>query len=227
MLRSRPRRSRLACVKRTLLIAPFDGPLAAALASSAQAAGWALALGLARGRSAAPEAPAGEVAALAYDPRSYVSAASLVLSARNSLGELDAAVLVLDPASAKADFLAAKPGELSALVEERCSGPLYLARELIRRFVARGSGALLLLAPESPRDAAPGPLDALAEGAFEGLGRGLFAAAAGASWSALGLRDASGLPERAAGHILELLGDAKKAKTGRWLRYTGKSGLFG
>jgi hypothetical protein len=216
-------------VKRTLLIAPFDGPLASVLASAALAESWALALGLARGRSPSPAVPGeeGGTVALDYDPRSYVSASSLVLSARNALGEIDAAVLLLDPARAKADFLAAKPGELSGLVEERCSGPLFLARELVRRFEARKSGAILLLAQESPRDAAPGPLAALAEGAFEGLGKGLFAAASGASWKAYGLRDASGQGERAARYAFELLGDPKGAKAGRWLRFTGKSGLFG
>lgn len=215
-------------MKKTILIAPFDGPLAAALASEAGSEGWSVALALARG--AAPNAPAEAspgVATLAYDPRSYVSASSLVLSAMNALGELDAAVLVFDPASAKADFLSGKPGELSGLVDERCAGPLFLARELIRRFEARKSGSILLLAPESPRDAALGPAASMADGAFEGLGSGLFAAASGAPWSAYGLRDASGQPERAARFALALLGEPRSAKSGRWLRYAGKSGIFG
>ena len=223
-------------MKKTILIAPFDGPLAAALASEASAAGWSVALALSRrAASPAPGSDAGNEASgganyvtVAYEPRSFVSASALVISAENGLGSLDAAILVLDPAEAKADFLAAKPGELAALVEERCSGPLYLARELVRRFEARGSGRILLLAPESPRDAALGPAAAMAAGAFEGLGEGLFAAAtSSSSWSAYGLRDASGQGDRLARYALELLGEAKPAKAGRWLRYSGKSGLFG
>jgi hypothetical protein len=225
-------------VKKTILIAPFDGPLAAALASEASAAGWSVALALVRGRSAAPiERPQGSppedggdrarATTLDYEPRSYVSASSLVLSARNALGELDAAILIFDPASAKADFLAGKPGELSGLVEERCSGPLYLSRELVRRFESRKAGSILFLAPESPRDAALGPAAAMADGAFEGLAKGLFAASVGAPWSAYGIRDASGQPERTARYALELLEEAKAAKAGRWIRYTGKTGLFG
>ncbi len=215
-------------MKKTILIAPFDGPLASALAAEAGAELWSVALALPHGPASAATADPGQgVAAIPYDPRSYVSASSLVLSARNALGELDAAILILDPASAKADFLAGRPGELSALVEERCSGPLFLARELVRRFEARKAGSILLFAPESPRDAALGPLAAMADGAFEGLGTGLFAAAAGASWSAYGLRDASGQADRAARYALELLAEPKGAKSGRWLRYTGKSGIFG
>jgi hypothetical protein len=140
---------------------------------------------------------------------------------------LDAAVLVFDPAVAKADFMAAKPGELSLFVDERCSGPLFLARELARRFEAHKAGRLLLLAPESPRDAAIGPVASMADGAFEGLGMGLFAASASASWSAYGLRDASGQADRVARYALELLSEPKPTKAGRWLRYSGKGGLFG
>lgn len=106
-------------------------------------------------------------------------------------------------------------------------GPSLLGPRVVKRFEARGSGAILLVAPESPRDAAPGPLAALADGAFEGLGRGLFAAAAGARWTAYGLRDASGQSEKAARYTLELIADPKQTKAGRWLRYTGKSGIFG
>jgi hypothetical protein len=213
-------------VKKTILIAPFDGPLAAALAAEASSDGWSVALALVRGLAAPADAAPGFLT-LAYDPRSYVSASTLALSAQNALGELDAAVLVFDPAAAKAEFLSSKPGELAGLVEERCSGPLFLAREIIRRFEARKSGSILLFAPESPRDAALGPTAAMADGAFEGLGTGLFAAAAGASWAAYGLRDASGQADRAARFALELLGEAKPAKAGRWLRYSGKGGIFG
>jgi hypothetical protein len=223
-------------VKKTILIAPCGGPLATALAAEAMAELWSVAQAQVRSQSspkaAAADAPVqgsapGLAATLAYDPRSYVSAASLVLSAVNAIGELDAAVLVFDPSGAKADFLSGRPGELSALVEERCSGPLFLARELARRFEARGSGSILLLAPENPRDAALGPAASMADGAFEGLGSGLFAAAAGAPWSAFGLRDASGQSDRVARFALELLSEAKSSKAGRWIRYTGKGGIFG
>jgi hypothetical protein len=226
-------------VNKTILIAPFDGPLAAALSTEAGQAGWSVALALARtaplseaeglaaSHSGAADEGAETAVTLYYDPRSFVSASSLVLSAENAIGAIDAAILVFDPAAAKADFLSAKPGELSGLVEERCSGPLFLARELVRRFEARRSGRLLLLAPENPRDAALGPAAALADGAFGGLGAGLFAAAAAAAWSAYGLRDASGQSDRAARYALELLSETKPSKAGRWLRYSGKGGLFG
>jgi hypothetical protein len=225
-------------VSKTILIAPFEGPLAAAIADEAGGAGWTVGFGRAQRRGAAAgagSAPGGEVpgegpsgaVAIAYEPRSFVSASTLVISAENALGPLDAAVIVFDPSGAKAELLDAKPGELAALVEERCSGPLFLAREIVRRFEARGAGRLLLVAPESPRDAAQGPAAAMAEKAFEGLGSGLFAAASSSAWSAYGIRDASGQADRLARFALELLSEPKPSKAGRWLRYSGKAGLFG
>ncbi len=228
-------------MSKTILIAPFEGPLAAALEERARAAGWSAALGLARsgqGGSARPaEAPgavkaaepagAARAAAFSYDPRSCASAAALVLSAATALGGLDAAVIASPAAAAKADFPGGKPADIAQLVDERCAGPLYLARELARRFEEKGGGRILLFAQESPRDAEAGPAAALAYGAFEGLGKGLFAASTGGNWYAYGLRDSSGAPDRAARLALELLEEARPARAGRWMRFSGKSGLFG
>jgi hypothetical protein len=214
-----------------MLIAPFEGPLATALAAEARAAGWAIALAM-----PGPPRPAAEgegedasreTAPLAYNPASFVSVSALLLAARNALGELDAVVLVSDRGTAALDLAACKPGEISALVERKCTGLLYIARELVKRFEARKTGRLLLLCSEPPRDAALGPTTALAEAAFEGLGRGLFEASSGAAWCAYGIQDASSQPERAARYALGLLGDAKTSKAGRWLRFTGRTGIFG
>jgi len=220
-------------VSKTILIAPFEGPLALALAEAAREAGWSAALAVAprrRGDGSREECAVPEGAlcvALPYDPASYVSASALVAAACNALGGLDAAVLVADHQAGSVDPGACKPGDLSALVGARCAGPLFLVRELARRFEARRSGSFLLLAPERPRDAASGPAAALADGAFEGLGRGLFAQAAGACWKAFGVIDASGQADLAARYALSLLEEGRGSKAGRWLRHTGKGGLFG
>jgi hypothetical protein len=164
---------------------------------------------------------------LMYNPASYVSVSSLVQAARNVLGELDALLLVADPRSGRADFSTGKPGNLAHYLEERCAGPLWLAREVTRLFEARRSGAILLLAPEIPKDARLGPAASTANGAFTGLGEGLFSAAWGGAWSAFGLRDASGQADRCARFALALLAEKRSSKAGRWLRFTGKSGIFG
>ncbi|HET7839238.1 MAG TPA: hypothetical protein VFL04_05730 [Rectinemataceae bacterium] len=218
-------------MKKTMLIAPFGGALAAAIAAEARAAGWAVALAMPgpprAGQEKTEDDPGGDTATLSYNPSSYVSVAALVLSARNALGEIDAAVLVADRGSGGLDLVASKPGDIAALVEEKCAGPLYLARELVRRFEARRSGSILMLSSEPPRDASSGPSTSLVDSAFEGLGRGLFGLSSGASWRAYGVQDASSQADRAARFALGLLGEAKGAKAGRWIRFTGRTGIFG
>jgi NAD(P)-dependent dehydrogenase (short-subunit alcohol dehydrogenase family) len=218
-------------VKKTILIAPFNGPVAAAVASEARGAGWKLAIALARAprreTQEQVEETDGDSFTLSYNPASFVSVSAMVHAANNALGEIDAAVLIADPTRFRADFTAGSPGELGALVEEQCAGPLYLVRELVRRFEARKAGRILLLAPERPRDAALGPVASLAAGAFEGLGGGLFTMAEGAPWTAYGVLEASGIPERAARFVLALLEEQKASKAGRWIRHTGKTGIFG
>lgn len=234
-------------MSKTILIAPYAGAHAAALVERANAEGWRTALagarvtdGAARSQKSAsgiqksaqdaertPAHPS-ESAFIAYDPRSCASASALVLSAANALGgRIDAAVIMSDTISEKADFPAGKPADIAQLVDAHCAGPLYLARELVRRFEEQGFGRILLFSLESPRDAEAGPPAALVYGAFEGLGRGLFAASSGKTWNAYGLRDAGGQPDRAARFALELLEEGRPARAGRWIRFSGKSGLFG
>lgn len=218
-------------MEKTILIAPFNGPLASAIAEEARAAGWTVALAYAdaaiREGGAAIGGPEADARALSYTPSSFVSVSAMILQAATALGHIDAAVLIGDPSTVRAGFPGERPGELGAIVEAQCAGPLYLARELSRRFDARRAGSIVLVTPERPRDAAPGPVASLVWGAFEGLGTGLFALAAGAPWSAYGVLEASALPERAAQFVLALLQDQKGSKAGRWIRHTGKSGIFG
>ncbi len=215
---------------KTILIAPYEGVLAAALAERARDTGWSVVLAAAQKTTSNPQnpAPLPGTKVVAYEPRSCASVSALILSAANALGkEIEAAVIMSGAVTDKADFPAGRPADIAQLVDTHCAGPLYLARELVRRFEERGRGRILLFALENPRDAEAGPPAALVYGAFEGLGRGLFAASSGKTWNAYGLRDAGGQPDRAARFALELLEEGRPARAGRWIRFSGKSGLFG
>ena len=125
------------------------------------------------------------------------------------------------------DLFASAPGAVETALASSCLGPALLARELVRCFEARKSGALLLFAVEAPSDAPRGPAASLASAAFRGLGDGLFAQGRAASWQAFGLQDASGLEAESARFAVRLLDEGKSGKSGRWLRFTGKPGIFG
>jgi hypothetical protein len=175
----------------------------------------------------------GERATLPWNPASYVSAGALSIAARSAFGEIDAAVLVADPACWDISLLDGPPGLIAASIEAAVAGPAWLAREIIRRFEARKEGRMLLVSLDEAEGAiegraAPGlAFSALTRGAFMGLGEGLFTRARGASWSAWGIDERSGKVDLAAAFALKLLDEPKTAKSGRWLPFTGRSGIFG
>jgi len=177
-----------------------------------------------------------------WNPSSYISTGGLLLAARNALGEIHSAIIICDPgaeraAGGRSDLFGGTPGGSQAYIEENCLGPALLIRELVRRFRARRSGRILLLYVDREAEAPLGPSQALIAGAFKGLGEGLFSAAKAeaaknastktASWSAFGVADSSGSPEATARFALKLMDDPKAGKAGRWLRFAGKSGIFG
>ena len=75
----------------------------------------------------------------------------------------------------------------------------------------------------SIRSSTPAAFASLVQGAFRGLGEGLFDHARGAPWTAWGILDRSGRPEAAVDFALRLLDEQKPAKSGRWLPFNGKA----
>jgi len=229
-----------------MIIAPFAGSFSSALDRSAQAAGWRT---LRACRSEPPtrteafasaeagrgeRGPAGAASTEApridipWNPASYVSAGALALAA----GEAEVLVIVHEPDGADPSLFDAGPGGLGSALAAATEGPVYLAREFVRRFELAGKGRILLVSVEAPERAAgsaPGSsaFPALVAGAFRGLGEGLFDRARPGSFSAWGIQDRSGKPEAAAEFALRLLEEPKTSKSGRWLPYNGKAGIFG
>lgn len=223
-------------MNKTILVAPYEGPLAAALVSEARAAGWTVAIAISGGASTGSSATAGEaalsgVAVFPLTPGSYVSSTTLFMSVRNALGDLDVAAVVSGAAAGGAagsatDLVGGKPGEVESAIQRGTLGPAMLAREALRCFGTRKAGRLVLLGAESEGEAL-GPAAALAAGAFRGLGDGIFAASREAPWEAFGILDKGENPAETARFVMRLLGEGKGGKSGRWLRFTGKPGLFG
>ena len=220
-----------------MIIAPFEGDFAAALAAAARGAGWKTALASRAGLHEAGPVPkdvgSSDSAIRPWNPASYVSAGALALASASALGEADALVLVWDPATDDSSLFDGPPGRLGSSLEAAIEGPVYLAREMVRRFEARGAGRIVLISMESTSSGgegdAPGSaaFPTLVSAAFRGLGEGLFARARGARWSAWGIADRGGKPEAAIDFALRLLDEPKTSKAGRWLPFGGKAGIFG
>jgi len=218
-----------------MIIAPGEGDTALALAGAAKAAGWTVVLARkqAGAEGTATTRPAAETSgfsSLPWNPSSYVSAGALAIGA-SSRGDVEAVVLISAPEPGDRSLFDGPPGSLASALEEALTGPVWLAREMLRRFEIRKTGKLLALSVEVPMrpSGAPGEgaWTALVSSAFRGFGEGLFDRGRGAHWKAWGIADKSGKPSALADFAIALLEEGKESKSGRWLPFTGKGGIFG
>ncbi len=237
-------------MNKTILIAPFEGPLAAAIAQEARNSFWSVVIARPQGARPDVDSPAqtrgedggggavqgnavtalgdggSDLVSLPWNPASYVSASALILGAKNAFGDVDAVVILSEAEGFHIDLVGGKPGEVEATLHRSVIGPALLVRELLRSFEARKAGSLVLVEREIDTKS-QGPAGGLVSGAFRGLGDGVFAAAKEAAWEAYGILDKGESPADSARFVLRLLEERKNGKSGRWLRFTGKGGLFG
>ena len=235
------RNSTLSAVAKNMIIAPGEGMAVTALADAARAVGWRVLLAQRAGdaeetgpRGSVPRSPirppSGDGDILTWNPASYVSAGALAINA-SSLGPIDALVLVSEPEKYGPSLFDGAPGSLATGLEEATLGPIWLAREIIRRFEAGEGGRVLAVSVEGPEEAQRAAGEqawtAFVQSAFRGFGEGLFDRAREARWKAWGIADKSGKYEALADFAIAILEEGKVAKSGRWLPFNGKAGIFG
>ncbi len=213
-----------------MIIAPAEGETAGAIASVAASAGWRVvpvALPPRRGETLAEDHARTD--RLVWNPASFVSAGTLALTAAKTLGRVDTVVILSSPVDADRSLFGGSPGSIGAALEASVHGPAFLTREMLRLFDGQRSGKLLLVSVE-PLPEGEGGRDAFASlvsGAFRGLGEGIFERGKAAPWTAFGIVEKSGKPTTVAEFALKLLDDPKASKSGRWVPFNGKAGLFG
>lgn len=233
-------------MKKTTLVAPYDDPLARAVAVEARVLGRSVAALLPgygdsrearKGRRGGPSeveaagtdlpGPAPEEAPIPWNPPSFVSARSAVLDASVRFGSVDEAVLVVSPGPAP--DLAAKPAELERILHDRVLSVLWLAREVLTHFTARGSavglGRLILVLADRgqpPRD----PVGAAAFGAASAFAAALAESAPDAPYDVWAVQDSCPQDDLAAQYVRRILEAPPERRPGRILRFTGKSTLF-
>jgi len=172
-------------------------------------------------------------------PGSFVSSTTLFMSVRNALGDPDVVAIVpcspgagggaagaTGAAAGGVDLVGGGPGEAESAIQRGTLGPAMLVREALRCFGSKKAGRLVLLGAETEGETL-GPAASLVAGAFRGLGDGVFVASREAPWEAFGILDKGDNPVETARFVLRLLEDGRGGKSGRWLRFTGKPGLFG
>jgi len=150
-----------------------------------------------------------------------------VLEASVRFGSVDEAVLVVSLGSTPG--LAAKPAEIEKILQDRVLSMVWLVRELLTHFSARGSGGepgrlVLVLADrgQSPRD----PVAAAAFGALSSFAASLAETSPDAPYDIWVVQDSCPQDDLAAQYLSRILQAPPERRPGRVLRFTGKNPLF-
>jgi NAD(P)-dependent dehydrogenase (short-subunit alcohol dehydrogenase family) len=204
---------------RTILVTEGESPVGAALVQLFAARGYAVAAASDRVPSASSAAK--RPLALAWNRRSPISARTLVLSVLNALETLDEAVILEPPSPAGVPLHEAASADIERAFDDS-KGPVFLARELLRTFLARGGGVVSFVCG----GAAAGPLESAAREAFRGLAAGILASPGSEAIVANGFQcGAVDLREYAA-FIDRTLEEKARKITGRWFSYPSRGGFL-
>ncbi|MCX7040955.1 MAG: hypothetical protein NT005_17710 [Spirochaetes bacterium] len=216
---------------RTVLITEADTPLGAALVRLFMAKGDRVAAAVGAG------APAGDGRAfaehrarpfisVAWNRRSPVSARNVMLATLNAFGDFDEALILEPPASATA-LEQCPTAEIDKAFDDS-RGAVFLARELLAHFKARGGGVLCMVGSSSraPDQTGPAVEQAVRE-AFRGFASALLASHATGALVLNGFQGYGTGPEEYAAFIDRTLEEKARKITGRWFTVQPRSGILG
>ncbi len=213
---------------RTILVTEGDSALGAALVRLLITRGYAVAAAMTQkeesavsDRAAAPGGPVRNPFAVSWNRRSPVSARVVVLSTLNALQTLDEA-LIVEPLFPAAGALSEASSANIERAFDDAKGPVFLARELLSSFQARGSGVVSFVCGGP----ATGPVDSATREAFRGLASALLAAPGNASIVANGFQCGAADPEEYAAFIDRTLEEKARKISGRWFSCPARGGFL-
>jgi len=207
---------------RTILVTEGDSPLGAALVRLLVARGHAVAAASDRVPQVAAAGSAVRIPfPLSWNRRSPVSARTVVLSLLNAFETLDEALILEPPFSAGAPLHETASADIERAFDDS-KGPVFLARELLGSFLARGGGVVCFVS----RGPATGPVESAAREAFRGLAAALMASPGSGAIVANGFQCGAVDPEEYAAFIDRTLEEKARKITGRWFSCPARGGFF-
>ncbi|MGA2378776.1 MAG: hypothetical protein ABSG85_05660 [Spirochaetia bacterium] len=207
---------------RTILVTEGDSPLGAALVRLLVARGHAVAAASDRVPQVAAAGSAVRIPfPLSWNRRSPVSARTVVLSLLNAFETLDEALILEPPYSAGAPLHETASADIERAFDDS-KGPVFLARELLGSFLARGGGVVCFVSGGP----ATGPVESAAREAFRGLAAALMASPGSGAIVANGFQCGAVDPEEYAAFIDRTLEEKARKITGRWFSCPARGGFF-
>jgi NAD(P)-dependent dehydrogenase (short-subunit alcohol dehydrogenase family) len=160
-----------------------------------------------------------------WNRRSPLSARSVLLRAVNVLGTLDEAIIVYSSEDKFRPFHELTAAEMEAKIDADVKGYLFIMKEVLAHFMRQRRGTLSLVF-QRPSESLGSPLEASSAAAFRSIGDELFAAYQNEPIFLRGFESASDQPREFSQFVMTAAQEKPERSRGKWLRYTGKSGLF-
>jgi NAD(P)-dependent dehydrogenase (short-subunit alcohol dehydrogenase family) len=207
---------------RTILVTESDSPLGAVLVKLLAARGYAVAAASVRSAPAdSTGASARSPHSISWNRRSPVSARTVILSALNAFETLDEVVILEPPSPTSAPLHESASADIERAFDD-VKGPVFLAREVLGTFLARGGGVLCFVSGGP----ATGPVECAVREAFRGMASALLAAPGSASIVANGFQCGAADPDEYAAFIDRTLEEKARKITGRWFTYQQRGGFL-
>lgn len=211
-------------MKKTTLVAPFDEPLARAVAGETRLTGRSVAALLPQSKKAdspSPDAPAERP--IPWNPSSYVSARSAVMETIVRFGGLDEAVFIASPGPAP--DIAGKAVDIERLVQERVLGTLWLVREILSKLSSQGSGRFIFVLAHRDQGI-HSPVMAAAFGALEAFALSLVETTVDSPYEIWTLQNTCPQDDITAQYIRRILDSSSDRRGSRVIKFSGKTGIF-
>ncbi len=165
------------------------------------------------------------IRAVEWKPALPISARGVVQEVCNAFERIDEALVVCAPLAPAVPFHELPPATVEDAVDRAVKGLIYMSKELIGHFSRRGGGTLSFVLHQPERELSA-PLDGALLGAFERLVDGLFELYANEPIMLRGFRSTGSEPGEFAEHVLAYLMEENPRGGGKWLRHSGRPGLF-
>jgi NAD(P)-dependent dehydrogenase (short-subunit alcohol dehydrogenase family) len=167
-----------------------------------------------------------------WNRRSPASAKNLVVSALNSVGRIDEALLLSAPPGrgeplGEGPFHELPAAEIERALDQSLKPAAFLARELVTHFLQAGGGVLALVSfCARPADGFSPALERCVREGFKGLATSLLASYADSGFLLNAFQSFGATPEEFAQFIEKTLEEKGRKISGRWFTCQPRSGFI-
>jgi NAD(P)-dependent dehydrogenase (short-subunit alcohol dehydrogenase family) len=162
---------------------------------------------------------------IAWNPRSPLSARTVVMDALNNLGSLDEVIIAFFADTGKNEFHDMPFADMEKIVDDSIKSYFFLVKEIFAALRGQKKGVLCFAHHDGGAEVLP-PLQAAASAAFRSFASSLFAQYQNEPFTLYGYCSSSAETRAFARFLSESAGNRTQKTARRWVRFSGKTGFF-